>query len=59
MDINDIRGLITAVFMAAFVYMVFQVYRPKAKKQYDDTAMLVFDNEIDQTPSNHTNTERA
>ena len=49
MDINDLRGLSTALLMVTFVGMCFWVYSSKRKKSFDDAANLPFaDEELNQ-----------
>lgn len=49
MDINDLRGLSTALLMVTFLGMCFWVYSSKRKKSFDDAANLPFaDEELNQ-----------
>ena len=49
MDINDLRGLSTAMLMITFLGMCFWVYSSKRKKSFDEAANLPFaDEELNQ-----------
>jgi cbb3-type cytochrome oxidase subunit 3 len=43
MDINIVRGLVTAIFFGAFILMVYWVFKPSKKKYYESMSQLVFD----------------
>ena len=45
MDINDLRGLSTALLMFAFIGLVFWAYSSKRKKSFDEAANLPFADE--------------
>lgn len=40
MDINTLRGILTAVLMVAFIGMVFWAYSRKRKADFDEAARL-------------------
>ena len=40
MDINDLRGISTALLMIGFIGMCFWVYNSKRKKAFDEAANL-------------------
>ena len=42
MDINDLRGLSTALLMVAFIGLCFWAYSSKRKKTFDVAANLPF-----------------
>ena len=49
MDINDLRGISTAMLMITFLGMCFWVYSRKRKKSFDEAANLPFaDEELNQ-----------
>mgnify|MGYP001812333359 CR=1 FL=1 len=49
MDINDLRGLSTALLMITFIGMCFWAYSRKRKKSFDEAANLPFaDEELNQ-----------
>ncbi len=49
MDINDLRGLSTALLMVGFIGMCFWAYSSKRKKTFDEAANLPFvDEELNQ-----------
>ncbi len=49
MDINDLRGLSTALLMVTFLGMCVWVYSKKRKKSFDEAANLPFaDEELNQ-----------
>ncbi len=49
MDINDLRGISTAMLMITFLGMCFWVYSKKRKKSFDEAANLPFaDEELNQ-----------
>jgi cytochrome c oxidase cbb3-type subunit 4 len=49
MDINDLRGLSTALLMVAFIGLCFWAYSSKRKKTFDEAANLPFaDEELNQ-----------
>ncbi len=49
MDINDLRGLSTALLMLAFIGLCFWAYSRKRKKTFDEAANLPFaDEELNQ-----------
>ena len=49
MDINDLRGLSTALLLVAFVGLCFWAYSSKRKKTFDEAANLPFaDEELNQ-----------
>jgi cytochrome c oxidase cbb3-type subunit 4 len=49
MDINDLRGLSTALLMIAFIGLCFWAYSSKRKKTFDEAANLPFaDEELNQ-----------
>ena len=49
MDINDLRGLSTALLMITFIGMCFWAYNSKRKKSFDEAANLPFaDEELNQ-----------
>ena len=49
MDINDLRGLSTALLMVAFIGLCFWAYSRKRKKTFDEAANLPFaDEELNQ-----------
>ncbi len=49
MDINDLRGLSTALLMFAFIGLCFWAYSRKRKKTFDEAANLPFaDEELNQ-----------
>ncbi len=49
MDINDLRGLSTALLMATFIGMCFWAYSKNRKKEFDEAANLPFaDEELNQ-----------
>ena len=49
MDINDLRGISTAMLMITFRGMCFWVYSKKRKKSFDEAANLPFaDEELNQ-----------
>ena len=49
MDINDLRGISTALLMITFLGMCFWVYSKKRKKSFDEAANLPFaDEELNQ-----------
>jgi cytochrome c oxidase cbb3-type subunit 4 len=43
MDINVLRGLITAVSLACFVGIVFWAYSPRNKARFDEAAQVPLD----------------
>ena len=43
MDINLVRSLITLALFVLFLVLIFQVFRKKNKRHYEDAANLVFD----------------
>lgn len=45
MDINDLRGLSTAILMIAFVSLCFWAYSKKRKQAFDEAANLPFADE--------------
>lgn len=45
MDINDLRGLSTALLLFAFIGMCFWVYSRKRKASFDEAANLPFADE--------------
>ena len=49
MDINDLRGLSTALLLFAFIGLCFWAYSSKRKKAFDEAANLPFaDEELNQ-----------
>ncbi len=48
MDINFLRGVLTAVLMFLFLGLVFKVYSPSQKKKYEQAGLLPLDK---QTPN--------
>ena len=49
MDINDLRGISTALLMIGFIGMCFWVYNSKRKTAFDEAANLPFaDEELNQ-----------
>ena len=49
MDINDLRGISTALLMFAFIGLCFWAYSRKRKKAFDEAANLPFaDEELNQ-----------
>jgi cytochrome c oxidase cbb3-type subunit 4 len=49
MDINDLRGLSTALLLVAFIGLCFWAYSSKRKKTFDEAANLPFaDEELNQ-----------
>ena len=49
MDINDLRGLSTALLLFAFIGLCFWAYNSKRKKAFDEAANLPFaDEELNQ-----------
>ena len=47
MDINDLRGISTALVMAAFIALCVWAYSGKRKKSFDEAAELPFADEGD------------
>jgi cytochrome c oxidase cbb3-type subunit 4 len=45
MDINDLRGLSTALLMVTFLGMIAWVYSKKRKQSFDEAANLPFEDE--------------
>lgn len=45
MDINDLRGISTALVMAAFIALCVWAYSGKRKKSFDEAAELPFADE--------------
>lgn len=45
MDINDLRSIMTVVFFAIFVAIVVWAFSPGRKKEFDEAARLVMDND--------------
>lgn len=43
MDVNFIRSLVILALFALFVVLVFQVYRKKNKRHFDEAANTLFD----------------
>lgn len=51
MDINDLRGISTALLLVAFVALVFWAFSKKRKQEFDEAANLPFaDETADETP---------
>ncbi len=49
MDINDLRGLSTALLMVAFIGLCFWAYSKKRHKEFSEAANLPFaDDELNQ-----------
>ena len=42
MDINDLRGISTAVLLVAFIGLIAWAYSSKRKKSFDEAANLPF-----------------
>jgi cytochrome c oxidase cbb3-type subunit 4 len=42
MDINDLRGISTALIMVAFIGLIFWSFSSKQKKSFDEAANLPF-----------------
>ena len=47
MDINDLRGISTAMLMIAFIAMTVWAYSSKRKRSFDEAANLPFADEPD------------
>jgi cytochrome c oxidase cbb3-type subunit 4 len=47
MDVNDFRGLITIVAMAAFLGVVWWAYRSGNRRRFEEDALLPFSDEAD------------
>jgi cytochrome c oxidase cbb3-type subunit 4 len=45
MDINDLRSIMTVVFFILFVSIVIWAFRPSRKKEFDEAASLIMDND--------------
>ena len=45
MDINELRGLSTAMLLVAFIGLVFWAYSSKRKSEFDEAAQLPFADE--------------
>lgn len=45
MDINDLRSIMTVIFFALFVGIVVWAFSPGRKKEFDEAARLVMDND--------------
>lgn len=45
MDINDLRGIGTALVLVAFIGLCFWAYSKKRKKTFDEAAQLPFADE--------------
>ncbi|MDP2829839.1 MAG: cbb3-type cytochrome c oxidase subunit 3 [Sulfuricellaceae bacterium] len=45
MDINDLRSIMTVIFFALFVGIVIWAFSPSRKKEFDEAARLVMDND--------------
>ncbi len=50
-DINTVRGLITALMMFAFIGMVFWAYSSKRRSAFQEAASLPFDEQDQQASS--------
>lgn len=42
MDINSVRGVMTVVWMVAFIGIVWWAYHPRSKARFDEAANLPF-----------------
>ena len=42
MDINDLRGISTAILLVAFIALIFWAYSKKRKQSFDEAANLPF-----------------
>ena len=56
MDINDLRGLSTALMLIAFIGVCFWAYSKKRKSAFEEAANLPFadDTDIEQTQQEET-----
>jgi cytochrome c oxidase cbb3-type subunit IV len=43
MDVNILRGIITAVSLACFIGIVFWAYRPRNKARFEQDGRMPFD----------------
>ncbi|QIB64501.1 cbb3-type cytochrome oxidase subunit 3 [Kineobactrum salinum] len=51
MDINDLRGMATALILLAFIGLCVWAYSKKRKKTFDEAANLPFADEDQDQPS--------
>lgn len=49
MDINDLRGISTALLLFAFIGLCFWAYSSKRKEEFDKAANLPFADESDES----------
>ena len=52
MDINDIRGITTLMLMVGFIGLVYFVYRPEKREDYEKAARSALDDDLNRTIEN-------